>query len=109
MTPLRRFSSVELSAPDLGAQGAPRPEREEADALADKLLAMTARPVEELVAVINERWRRRNKLGRAFIVHLVQRLRDQDPAVMAVIDRLEQHLAEHGLSVEQLRIAFEHG
>ncbi|MDT4898251.1 MAG: cyclic beta,2-glucan synthetase [Acidobacteriota bacterium] len=79
-----------------------REEREEADALADRLLGMTARPMEELVAVINERWRRRNKLGRAFIVHLVQRLRDQDPAVMAVIERLEQHLAERGSSTEQL-------
>jgi cyclic beta-1,2-glucan synthetase len=79
-----------------------REEREEADALADKLLSMTARAPEELVAIINERWRRRNKLGRAFIVHLVQRLRDQDPAVMAVIDRLEQHLAERGSSTEQL-------
>jgi cyclic beta-1,2-glucan synthetase len=79
-----------------------REEREEADKLADKLLGMTARPTEELVAVINERWRKRDQLGRAFIVHLVQRLRDQDPAVMAVLDRLEQHLAEQGSSTEQL-------
>jgi cyclic beta-1,2-glucan synthetase len=79
-----------------------REEREEADALADKLLAMTSRPPEELVGVINERVRRRNKLGRAFIVHLVQRLRDQDTAVIAVIDRLEQYLAEQGSSTEQL-------
>ena len=80
-----------------------REEREEADKLADKLLGMTARPAEELVAVINERLRRRNQLGRAFIVHLVQRLRDQDPSVMAVLDRLEQHLAaEQSSSTEQL-------
>jgi cyclic beta-1,2-glucan synthetase len=79
-----------------------REEREEADALADRLLEMAARPPEELIAVINERWRRHNKLGRAFVVHLVQRLRDQDPAVMAVIDRLEQHLAGRGSSTEQL-------
>jgi cyclic beta-1,2-glucan synthetase len=79
-----------------------REEREEADALADKLLGMTSRPPEELIAVINERWRRRNKLGRAFIVHLVQRLRDQDPVVMAVIDRLEQYLAGQASSTEQL-------
>jgi cyclic beta-1,2-glucan synthetase len=79
-----------------------REEREEADVLADRLLNMTARPAEELVAVINERWRKREQLGRAFIVHLVQRLRDQDPAVIAVIDRLEQHLAERDSSTEQL-------
>ena len=79
-----------------------REEREEAETLADKLLGMTSRPPEELVAVINERFKRRNKSGRAFIVHLVQRLRDQDTAVMAVIDRLEQHLAKRGSSTEQL-------
>jgi cyclic beta-1,2-glucan synthetase len=79
-----------------------REEREEADKLADRLLNMTARPPEELIAVINERWRRREKLGRAFIVHLVQRLRDQDPAVVAVLERLEQHLAEQNSSTEQL-------
>jgi cyclic beta-1,2-glucan synthetase len=79
-----------------------REEREEADKLADRLLGMTARPPEELVAVINERWRKRDQLGRAFVVHLVQRLRDQDPAVMAVLDRLEQHLTERGSSTEQL-------
>jgi cyclic beta-1,2-glucan synthetase len=79
-----------------------REEREEADALADKLLDMTSRPPEELVAVINERVKKRNKLGRAFIVHLVQRLRDQDTAVIAVIDRLEQYLAGQKSSTEQL-------
>src|ERR1043165_9686976 len=38
---------------------ASREEREEADVLADKLLNMTARPAEELLAVIAERWKRR--------------------------------------------------
>ena len=79
-----------------------REEREEADALADKLLGMTGRPTEELIAVINERWKRREQLGRAFIVHFVQRLRDQDPAVSVVLDTLEKQLAERGSSVEQL-------
>ncbi len=78
-----------------------REEREEADALADKLLGMTRRPKEELIAVINERWKRREQLGRAFIVHLVQRLRDQDPAVAVVLDTLEKQLAKRGSSVEQ--------
>ena len=79
-----------------------REEREEADALADRLLSMTGRPKEELIAVINERWKRRELLGRAFIVHLVQRLRDQDPAVSVVLDTLEKQLAERESSVEQL-------
>lgn len=79
-----------------------REEREEADKLADRLLDMTARPPEDLLAITSDRWRKRESLGRAFIVHLVQRLRDQDTAVIAVIDRLEQHLAERGSSTEQL-------
>lgn len=81
---------------------ASREEREEADALADKLLNMTARSAEELAAVISDRLKKSGKLGRAFVVHLVQRLRDQDPALMAVIDWLEKHLAEEGTSTEQL-------
>jgi cyclic beta-1,2-glucan synthetase len=81
---------------------ASREEREEADALADRLLNMTGRPAEELVAVVAERWKRREQLGRAFVVHLVQRLRDQDPKVMAVLDRLDEHLIERGSSTEQL-------
>ncbi|HYJ47246.1 MAG TPA: protein ndvB, partial [Pyrinomonadaceae bacterium] len=81
---------------------ASREEREEADVLADKLLAMTARPADELVAIVAERWKKREQLGRAFVVHLVQRLRDQDPVVMAVLDRLENDLAARGSSTEQL-------
>jgi cyclic beta-1,2-glucan synthetase len=81
---------------------ASREEREEADVLADKLLGMSGRSAEELLAVVSERWKKREQLGRAFVVHLVQRLRDQDPAVMAVLDRLEQHLSERGTGTEQL-------
>jgi cyclic beta-1,2-glucan synthetase len=42
-----------------------REEREEADALADRLLSMTGRPKEELIAVINERWKRRGRARHA--------------------------------------------
>ena len=79
-----------------------REEREEADVLAEKLLNMTTRPPEDLLALLNERLKKRDELGRAFIVHFVQRLRDQDPSVMAVLDRLEQHLAKQNTSTEQL-------
>ncbi|HKC65081.1 MAG TPA: hypothetical protein VKB86_15670, partial [Pyrinomonadaceae bacterium] len=82
---------------------ASREEREEADALADKLLNMTERPAEELIAVIADHWKRHGgQLGRAFVVHLVQRLRDQDPVVMAVLDRIEQRLKERDSSIDQL-------
>src|ERR1043165_2199693 len=81
---------------------ASREEREEADVLADKLLNMTARPAEELLAVIAERWKRREQFGRSLVVHLVQRLRDQDPVVISFLDRLEQRLKERGSSTEQL-------
>jgi cyclic beta-1,2-glucan synthetase len=81
---------------------ASREEREEADALADKLLSMTDRPVEELIAVITDYLKRYGQPSRAFVVHLVQRLRDQDPSVMAVLDRVEQYLVKRGSTTEQL-------
>src|SRR5437764_5941758 len=81
---------------------ASREEREEADVLADKLLSMTDRPVEELIAVITDHLKRYGQPGRPFVVHLVQRLRDQDPSVIAVLDRVEQHLVKRGSTTEQL-------
>ena len=81
---------------------ASREEREEADVLADKLLSMSGRSAEELTAYVSERWKRSDKFGRAFIVHFVQRLRDQDPSVMAVLDWLDQYLVGQGSSIEQL-------
>src|SRR5207253_944552 len=46
--------------------------------------------------------RTRKQLASAFVVQLTQRLRDQDPAMMAVIEWIEQRLKKEGLSLGKL-------
>src|SRR5581483_2251701 len=75
-----------------------RGEREEADKLADRMLE-SARRSEDLVSLL-PRWRK--KPGRAFVVQLIQRLRDQDPAVMPVMEWLDKQLVKQGLSLEKI-------
>ena len=76
-----------------------RNERDEADTLADRMLEASQRQPQDLVSLLP---RTRKRLGRAFVVQLTQRLRDQDPAVMVVIDWLDQRLKKEGLSLEKL-------
>src|SRR6266705_2163813 len=59
-----------------------RGERDEADKLADKLLEIAQRQPEELLQALASRLGKRKVIGRAFVVQLTQRLREQDPAVM---------------------------
>lgn len=79
-----------------------RTERDEADLLADKLLALAQRQPNELVPLLTSRMARRKSLGRAFVVQLTQRLREQDPAVMPVIEWLEKNLVKKGQSIEKV-------
>ena len=79
-----------------------REEREQADQLADKLLELAARQPSGLVPLINERLGKRDKLLRAFVVQLTQRLREQDPALMPVTDWLEKYLSRQGTSIEKV-------
>src|SRR5437762_4857905 len=58
-----------------------RTERDEAGRLADKLLAQAQRQPTDLLPLLTSRMARRKALGRAFVVQLTQRLREQDPAV----------------------------
>src|SRR5437660_11516940 len=58
-------------------------DRDEADTLADKLLEAASRQPQDLISLLP---RARKQLRRAFVVQLTQRLRDQDPAVMAVVE-----------------------
>ncbi len=76
-----------------------RGERDEADRLADRILEVAQRQPQDLVSLLP---RTRKKLGRAFVVQLIQRLRDQDPAVMPVMEWLDAQLAKQGMSVEEL-------
>ena len=84
-----------------------RKERDEADKLADKLLELAQLQPSALVAQISERMGKRDTLPKAFVVQLVQRLREQDPAVAPVMQWLEKQLSRHHLNVEQV-IHLEH-
>lgn len=79
-----------------------REEREEADALADKLLEMAGRQPDALLPLVTDRFGKREKLNRSLVVQLTQRLRDQDPAVMPVLDWLERRYRREGQSLEQV-------
>ncbi len=79
-----------------------REEREQADKLADRLLELAVRQPNSVVSVVAETLGRREKMASAFIVQLVQRLREQDPAVMPITDWLEKRLASENTSIEQV-------
>jgi cyclic beta-1,2-glucan synthetase len=79
-----------------------RTERDEADRLADRLLELAGRAPEEVLPLFTPRMAKRKSLARAFVVQLTQRLREQDPAVMPVLDWLEKQLTKKGLSIEKV-------
>ncbi len=74
--------------------------RQEADAVADRLLGVSGSPGEPDMPL------ERDRLGRefqpAFVVQLVQRLRDQDPRVTPALRWLEQRLSAQGQTPEQI-------
>ena len=82
-----------------------RAARQEADALADRLLGLGSGPPEPAAAVL----RRMDgaPLARGFAVQLVQRLRDQDPVVMPALRWLDEHLAAQGTSADEI-VRLEH-
>jgi cyclic beta-1,2-glucan synthetase len=74
--------------------------RQEADAVADRLLGVNGQRVDPDAL---RDWRARSPtLKSAFAVQLVHRLRDQDPKVTPALLRLEEELAEHETSSERL-------
>src|SRR6266851_191702 len=85
-----------------------RGERDEADKLADKLLEIAQRQPNELVPLLSARLSKRKALRRSFVVQLTQRLREQDPAVMQVLEWLEKQLAKEGLSIEKIVLEEHH-
>ncbi len=90
---LRRLAIVIVSA---------RAEREEADKLADKLLEVASRQPSGLIPLLTERFGKRDQIPQSFVVHLTQRLREQDPAVTPVLDWLEKQQQRHSTSIEQV-------
>src|SRR5215211_2234040 len=79
-----------------------RAERDEADKLADKLLELAAHQPSNVMAFLNEQIGKQEESPRTFLVQLVQRLREQHPAVMPVMDWIEKQLAKQGTSIEQI-------
>jgi cyclic beta-1,2-glucan synthetase len=79
-----------------------REEREDADRLADKLLERASRQPTGVMTLVNERLSKQEELPQTFLVQLVQRLREQHPAVMPVVDWMEKGLARENLSIEQI-------
>src|SRR4029079_13901433 len=79
-----------------------RLERDEADKLADKLLETASLEPANIMSLVNERVGKQEDLPPAFLVQLVQRLREQHPSVMPVMDWTEKHVIKQGTSVEQI-------
>jgi cyclic beta-1,2-glucan synthetase len=79
-----------------------RAEREEADKLADKLLELASLQPASVMSSLNERYGKREEVRETFLVQLVQRLREQHPSVIPVMDWIEKQLAKQGASVEQI-------
>ena len=79
-----------------------RAEREEADKLADKLLELASLQPTAINTVVSERLGKRERMANTFVVQLIQRLREQHPSVMPVMDWIERQLGGLGTSVEQL-------
>ncbi|HSC94602.1 MAG TPA: glycosyl transferase, partial [Burkholderiales bacterium] len=79
---------------------ASRAARQEADALADRLLGVNARPAEPVRTVF--RHYEQASLPDAFAVQLVQRLRDQDPMITRALMWLEERLAAQGTTADQI-------
>jgi cyclic beta-1,2-glucan synthetase len=77
-----------------------RGERDEADRLADKLLELAQLQPPELVPLLSSRVGKRKQIKRAFVVQLMQRLREQDPAVLPALEWLDKQLKKLGLSVD---------
>ena len=78
-----------------------RAARSDADAIADRLLGVNGRPAEPAAAVFLP-WGQA-PLPPAFAVQLVQRLRDQDPQVVApALTWLDECLAAQGTSADEI-------
>src|SRR5215469_2404805 len=77
-----------------------RLDRQRADALANGLLGLSGRPAAEAATALARL--DRSALPRSFTVQLVQRLREQDPAVVPALHWLDQQLAAQGTTTEEI-------
>ena len=82
-----------------------RAARQQADAVADRLLGLGGRSTEPAATILGRF--EGAPLATAFAVQLVQRLRDQDPVVTPALHWLEEHLAAQGTTVDEM-VRLEH-
>ncbi|HEY5101884.1 MAG TPA: hypothetical protein VII70_03805, partial [Steroidobacteraceae bacterium] len=75
--------------------------RQDADAIADRLLGVNGR-VPEPDALVRAQGDKSQAAAPAFVVQLAQRLRDQDPSVTPALVWLEKHLAAQGSNADQV-------
>ena len=62
---------------------------------------LAVRQPNALVPLVAETLGKRGKMPSPFVVQLVQRLREQDPSLIAVTDWLEKRLEQQNTSIEQ--------
>lgn len=86
---------------------AAREEREEADRLADELLMAPDGEQRAVVANLIQQLEKKKQTARAFVVQLTQRLRDQDPDVLPLVEWIDREVQSQGQSIEQI-VQFEH-
>ncbi len=77
-----------------------RAQRQQADALADRLLGVNGRAAEPVATVLQRH--EQAPLPEAFAVQLVQRLRDQDPDIVPALAWLEGRLTAQGTTVDEV-------
>jgi cyclic beta-1,2-glucan synthetase len=77
-----------------------RAARQEADAVADRLLGLGGSAVEPVATVLGRF--EGAPLATAFAVQLVQRLRDQDPVITPALQWLEKQLAAQGTTADEI-------
>jgi cyclic beta-1,2-glucan synthetase len=79
-----------------------RAERDEADRLADRILELALRQPAAIMTLVQDRLGKHEQLPQTLVVQLVQRLREQHPSVVPVMDWLEKKLASPGTNIEQV-------
>ncbi len=90
---LRRLAQLIITA---------REERDEADALADKLLEFAENQPDELLPLMTAGVSKYKNFGHAFIAQLARRLREQDPSINPAFEWLEKQLAKQNQSTEAI-------
>jgi cyclic beta-1,2-glucan synthetase len=80
--------------------GHSRAQRQRADVLADRILGANGKDAEPADAVLKDF--DKSPIAPAFAVQMVQRLRDQDPAVTPALQWLDQRLAAEGTTADEV-------